>query len=33
MWISNFVFIPISIILISLALRNSRIPKFKDLTS
>ena len=33
MWISNFVFIPISLILISLALRNSRIPKFKDLTS
>lgn len=33
MWISNFVYIPISIILISLALRNSRIPKFKDLTS
>ena len=33
MWISNFVFIPISVILISLALRNSRIPKFKDLTS
>ena len=33
MWISNFVFIPISLILILLALRNSRIPKFKDLTS
>ena len=33
MWISNFVFIPLSLILISLALRNSRIPKFKDLTS
>jgi len=33
MWISNFVFIPISLILISLALRNSRIPKFKDFTS
>lgn len=33
MWISNFIFIPISLILISLALRNSRIPKFKDLTS
>ena len=33
MWISNFVYIPISIILISLALRNSRIPKLKDLTS
>ncbi len=33
MWISNFIFIPISIILISLALRNSRIPKFKDLSS
>ena len=33
MWISNFVFIPISLILISLALRNSRIPKFKDLAS
>ena len=30
MWISNFIFIPISIILISLALRNSSIPKFKD---
>ena len=33
MWISNFVFIPISLILISLALKNSRILKFKDLTS
>ena len=33
MWISNFVFIPLSLILISLALRNSRIPKFKDLTT
>ena len=32
MWISNFIFIPISIILISLALRNSSIPKFKDLS-
>ena len=32
MWISNFIFIPISMILISLALRNSSIPKFKDLS-
>jgi lipopolysaccharide export system permease protein len=32
MWISNFIFIPISMILISLALRNSNIPKFKDLS-
>ena len=32
MWISNFIFIPISLILISLALRNSSIPKFKDLS-
>ena len=32
MWISNFIFIPISMILILLALRNSSIPKFKDLS-
>ena len=32
MWISNFIFIPISMILISFALRNSSIPKFKDLS-
>ena len=32
MWISNFIFIPISMILITLALRNSSIPKFKDLS-
>lgn len=32
MWISNIIFIPISMILISLALRNSSIPKFKDLS-
>ena len=32
MWISNFIFIPISMILISLAFRNSSIPKFKDLS-
>ena len=32
MWISNIIFIPICMILISLALRNSSIPKFKDLS-
>ena len=30
MWIANIIFIPISIILIVLALKNSRLPKITD---